>query len=73
MHCKSAKEVWVKLNQNHEGDDKVKQEKIQTFGMRFESLRMNENESIVEYFLRVYEVTNMIKGLGEEVKEEMIV
>ena len=41
--------------------------------MRFESLRMNENESIAEYFLRVHEVTNTIRGLGEEVKEEMIV
>jgi len=41
--------------------------------MRFESLRMNENESIVEYILIVDEVTNMIRGFGEEVKEEMIV
>jgi len=24
MHCKFAKEGWVKLNQNHEGDDEVK-------------------------------------------------
>ena len=24
MHCKSTKEVWVKLNQSHEGDDRVK-------------------------------------------------
>jgi len=24
MHCKSAKDVWVNINQSHEGDDKVK-------------------------------------------------
>ena len=24
MHCKSSKEVWLNLNQNHEGDDKDK-------------------------------------------------
>ena len=53
MHCKHAKEVWVKLNQIHEGDDKVKQEKLQTFRMRFEMLKIIENESIVEYLLIV--------------------
>eukprot|EP00253_Pinus_taeda_P001846 PITA_01846 len=45
MHYKSAKEVWVKIKQSHEGDEKVKDD----------------------------EVTNMIIGLSEEVKEEMIV
>lgn len=34
---------------------------------------MIEDESIEEYFLRVDEVKNMIRELGEEVKEEMIV
>jgi len=41
--------------------------------MRFEILRMSENENIAEYFLRINEVTNMIRGIFEEVKEEMIV
>jgi len=45
IHCKSSKEVWVKLNQSHEGDDEVKQAKLQTFRMRFEILKMGE-ESI---------------------------
>ena len=41
--------------------------------MRFDSLRMSEEESISEYFLRVDEVTNMILGLGEDIKEYIIV
>lgn len=73
MYCKYAKEVWVNLNQIHEGDDKVKQVKLQTFKMGFESLRMSDDESITYYFLNIDEVTNMIIGFGEEVKEEMIV
>lgn len=40
--------------------------------MRFESLRMSEDESITEYFLIFDEVTNMIIWLVEEVKEDMI-
>ena len=72
MHCMSTYEMWEKLNQYHEGDDKVKQEKLLTSRMRFESLNMTENETIAEYFLRVDEVVNMTRGLGEEFKEELI-
>ena len=46
MHCKSIKDVWENLNQNHEGCDKVNQAQIHMFRMRFESLIMNEDESI---------------------------
>lgn len=46
MYCRYDKEVWIKLNQSHEGDGKVKKEKLQTFTMRFETLRMSEDESI---------------------------
>lgn len=35
-------------------------------------MKMTENDSIAKYFLRVDEVFNMIRGLGEEFKEEMI-
>ena len=34
---------------------------------------MSEEESIAEYFHKVDEVTNMVKGLCEEVKEDVIV
>ena len=40
--------------------------------MMFDSLRMSEDDNIEEYFLRVDEATNMIRGLAEQVKEEMI-
>jgi len=68
MHNKYDKQVSVKLNQSHEGDDKFKKAKLQTFRMRFESLKMSEEEIIAEYFPKVDEVTNMIRGLNEEVK-----
>jgi hypothetical protein len=31
-HCKSAKEIWDKLQNIYEGDTKVKEEKLQTYG-----------------------------------------
>jgi hypothetical protein len=30
MHCKSAKEIWDKLQNIHEGDGKDKKDKLQT-------------------------------------------
>jgi hypothetical protein len=34
---------------------------------------MKEDENIAAYFLRVYETLNEIIGLGEEIKESVIV
>jgi hypothetical protein len=34
---------------------------------------MKEDEDIATYFLRVDEIVNSIKGLGEEIKESMVV
>ena len=73
IHCKSVKDVWEKFNKIHEGYEKVKQAKLQTFVMRFESLRMNGEEIISKYFIRFDEVINMIRGLGEDVKEEVVI
>lgn len=47
--------------------------KRKTYRRKFESLKMNDEENIVSYFLWVYEVVNCPKGLGEHVKENMIV
>jgi hypothetical protein len=73
MHCKSTKEIWDKLKVIYEGDGKVKQEKLQTYRGKFESLKMKEEENIAEYFQRVDEIVNSIRALGEELKDKIIV
>jgi hypothetical protein len=73
MHCKSAKEIWDKLEAVYEGDDKVKEAKLQTYRTQFENLKMKEEENIVEYFHRVDEVVNSIRAAGEEVTDKPIV
>jgi hypothetical protein len=72
-HCKSAKEIWDKLRNIYEGDTKVKEAKLQTYRGQFEQLKMKEDENIAAYFLRVDETMNAIIGLGEEIKESVIV
>jgi hypothetical protein len=71
-HCKSAKDIWDKLQNIYEGDSKVKAVKIQTYRGQFEQLKMKEDENIASYFLRVDEAVNAIIGLGEEIKESVI-
>ena len=67
-HCKSAKDIWDKLQNIYEGDSKVKEEKLQTYRGQFEQLKTKEDENIAIYFLQVDETVNAIMGLGEETK-----
>lgn len=73
ISCKSAKEIWDKLKSIHEGDDKVKETKLQTHRAHFEGLKMNDNEDIEAYMLRVNEVINAIRGLGDKIEDNVIV
>jgi hypothetical protein len=72
-HCKSAKEIWDKLQTIYEEYSKVKATKLQTYRGQFKQLKMKEDEDIAAYFLRVNETVNAIIGLLEEIKEFVIV
>jgi hypothetical protein len=73
MHCKTTKDLWDKLQKIYEGDTKVKGAKLQTLRDKFEQLNMKEDEYIATYFLQVDEIVNIIRGLGEEVDESVII
>ena len=73
MHCDSAKELWDKLKKVYEGDTKVKNAKLQSYRIQFESLKMEESKDIATYFLRIDEVVNTMRGLGEIVENVIIV
>jgi hypothetical protein len=73
MHLQTTKEMWDKLISNYEGNEKVKDVKLQTFRLKFEQLKMNEDEIVRKYFLRVEELVNAMKGLGEKIEESILV
>ena len=73
MHCDSAKELWDKLKKVYEGDTKVNNAKLHIFRCQFESLKMEESEDVATYFLRIDEVVNTMRGLGEIVENAIIV
>lgn len=57
----------------HEGYVKVKEAKLHNLRAQFESLNMKEEEKIVDYLQRVDETANAIRGLGEDIPDEVIV
>eukprot|EP00253_Pinus_taeda_P015959 PITA_15959 len=73
MHYKSAKEIWDKIVTSYEGDEQVKRAKLKTLRIQYETLKMYNDESVANYFLRVDEVVNCMKNLGEEIKEAIVV
>jgi hypothetical protein len=73
MHLNTAKEMWDKLVNSYEGNEKVKGAKLQTYRLKFEQLKMNEDETISKYFLRVEELVNAMKGLGETFDDSLLV
>ena len=73
MHNKTAKEMWDTLENIHEGDKRVKIAKLSIYRAQFENLKMNDDEDIASFFLRVAEIVNNMKALGETIKEYVII
>ena len=73
MHLESTKEMWDKLVSNYERNEKVKDAKLQTYRLKFEQLKMNEDENVSKYFLRIEETVNAMKGFREKTDEASIV
>jgi hypothetical protein len=72
-HLETAKAMWDKLISSYEGNEKVKDVKLQTYRLKSEQLKMNEDETISKYFLRVEELVNAMKGLGEKFDDSLLV
>jgi hypothetical protein len=64
VHCSSDKEIWEKPQNIYEGDEKVKEIKLQTYIGQFEQLKMKGDENITAYFLRDEETVNENHRIG---------
>jgi hypothetical protein len=73
MLLETAKEMWDKLISSYESNEKVKDAKLQTYRVQFEQIKMKEDETIGKYFLRVEELVNAMKALGEKIEEASLV
>ena len=62
--------MWDKLVNSYEGNEKVKDAKLQSHILKFEQLKMNEDESVSKFFLRVDKLVNAMRALGGKIKED---
>jgi len=64
--CTVVKEAWEILKTAHEGTSKVKSSRIQLLTTKFESLKMNDDETIQDYYMNVLDIANSFDSLGEK-------
>ncbi|XP_039161043.1 uncharacterized protein LOC120289768 [Eucalyptus grandis] len=69
----TAKEAWDILQKSYKGDDRVRRVRLQTLRGDFESLHMNDSESISAYFDRVQTIVNQLRVNGEELQDVRVV
>eukprot|EP00253_Pinus_taeda_P036642 PITA_36642 len=71
--AQNYKIIWDKIFLSYEGDDQVKHTKLQSLKIQYENLRMHNDESVANYFLRIDDIVKRMKNLGEEIKEVTLV
>ncbi|XP_009591866.1 uncharacterized protein [Nicotiana tomentosiformis] len=71
--CETAKEAWETLKQEYQGNERGRQNQILNLKRDFESLRMQDDETIAKYSNRISLIINKIRLLGEDFKDNRIV
>jgi len=61
--CDVAKNAWDILRTAHEGTSKVESSRIQLLTTKFESLSMQEEETIQDYYMNVLDIANSLTPL----------
>jgi hypothetical protein len=71
--AKTTKDVWKTLHEAYQGSDQVKVVKLHTLKREFENLKMQEDENVSDYCVRVKYVINKMATLGEIVDKEVVI
>jgi hypothetical protein len=73
MGATRARKAWDTLQEEFQGDKKVRAIKLQTLRKDFENMRIKENESVKDYSTRFLELVNQMKAYGEDMIDCRIV
>lgn len=65
--CKSAKEIWDKLQVTYEGTNQVKHSKIDLLNQKYELFIMKKEETIYEIYVRFTDIINELYSLGQPI------
>ncbi|XP_075515526.1 uncharacterized protein LOC142550172 [Primulina tabacum] len=72
-NCVCAKEAWDILQKHCEGSESVRKTSLRMVESKFESLRMEDKESILEYDSRLRQLSNEAHSLGDPMSNERLV
>lgn len=73
MSLKSAKEIWVYLKSEFEGDERIRGMQVLNLVRDFELQKMKETETIKEYSERLLSIANRVRLLGSSLANSRIV
>lgn len=67
-----GKEAWEILKIAHEGTFKVRMWRLQLLTTKFENMRIKEDKSILDFNVKMREISNTSFALGEKMSEEKL-
>lgn len=73
MRLTKSRKAWNILQEEFRGNAKVRTIKLQSLQREFENLRMNESESLKDYYSEINEIINEMALNGEVVTDKKIV
>ena len=68
-----SKEAWDILENYHNGGEKVKQVKLQSYRRKYGMMQMEEDQKVSDYFSNMIEIVNLMKNCGENISDQMVV
>ena len=68
-----VKETWEILKTAHEGTTKFCMSRLQILTTKFENLKMNYDETIFDFHMRILDRSNKSRALEEKMSEEKLV
>ncbi|XP_073277717.1 uncharacterized protein [Primulina huaijiensis] len=72
-NCTSAKSAWDILQRHCEGSESVRRTRLRMLTSKFEMMRMEESENILDYDRRLREIANEAFSLGDPISNERLV
>jgi len=68
----TTNEIWDKLVQSYDYDTKVKNLKLQTYRIKYETQIMHVDESIARFFLRVDDIVKSMRNIGYKISDTIV-